>query len=76
MATIVSYRFRPETPSNRALPRRVLHAIIEAADRVYLWQRRIAEREHLQVLDGRMLADIGLSRADVAREARKHFWQA
>ncbi len=76
MATIVSYGYRPATPSKRALPRQVLDAIIKAADLVYLWQRRIAEREHLLALDNRMLADIGISRADAAREAGKRFWQA
>ena len=76
MTTIVSYGYRPTTPSNRALTRQVRHAVIKAVDLVYLWQCRIAEREHLRALDGRMLSDIGLSRADVALEARKHFWQA
>ena len=76
MATIVSYGYRPVTPSFRNLPRQVLHAIVKAADLVYLWQRRIAERDHLQTLDSRMLSDIGLSRADVASEAGKNFWRA
>ncbi len=76
MATIETYGYRPATPRFRRFPRRVLHAIVKAADLVYLWQRRIIERQHLQSLDNRMLSDMGLTRADVAAEARKPFWQA
>ncbi|SLN73268.1 hypothetical protein OCH7691_03582 [Oceanibacterium hippocampi] len=42
----------------------------------YLWQTRASERVHLSSLDARALRDIGLSAADVEREARKPFWQA
>ena len=42
---------------------------------VCLWQRRSEERYRLHELDERMLKDIGVSRADVSREARKPFWQ-
>ena len=76
MATIVSLGYRPATPTIRTFPRQVLHAIVKAADLIDLWQRRIVEREHLQSLDNRMLSDVGLTRADVAAEARKPFWQA
>ncbi len=76
MATIESYGYRPATPRFRRFPGQVLHAIVKAADLVYLWQRRIIERQHLQSLDHRMLSDRGLTRADVAAEVRKPFWQA
>ena len=39
------------------------------------WQRRASERRHLMRLDDRLLADIGLSRADVEREYRTPFWR-
>jgi len=39
-----------------------------------LWQTRIEERRHLRTLDPRTLNDVGLSRADVEREASKPFW--
>jgi uncharacterized protein YjiS (DUF1127 family) len=39
------------------------------------WQERARSRYLLQQLDGRMLRDIGLSRADVYRECAKYFWQ-
>ena len=38
--------------------------------------RRSVDRKHLLDLDDRLLADIGLSRADVEREAGKPFWKA
>ncbi len=41
-----------------------------------LWQDRARQRAHLASLDHRMLRDIGLSRADVVREASKPFWRA
>ena len=38
------------------------------------WRERARSRRLLQQLDDRMLRDVGLSRADVARECAKHFW--
>ena len=40
------------------------------------WQDRARQRHALAQMDDRMLADLGLSRADVAGETRKSFWQA
>lgn len=40
------------------------------------WQRRVVERNHLRMMDDRMLHDIGLSRADLEGEAGKPFWRA
>jgi uncharacterized protein YjiS (DUF1127 family) len=40
------------------------------------WQERAEQRRTLRQLDDRMLRDIGLSRADVAREADKPVWRA
>jgi uncharacterized protein YjiS (DUF1127 family) len=40
------------------------------------WQDRSRQRYLLQTYDDHMLRDIGLSRADVAREAGKPFWRA
>lgn len=39
------------------------------------WLERSRQRRHLSALDDHMLSDIGLSRADVARECDKPFWQ-
>ncbi len=41
-----------------------------------LWQRRYSDRRALFGLDDRMLRDIGLTRADVARECANSFWRA
>lgn len=40
------------------------------------WSARARERRMLLQLDERMLKDIGVTRADVAREATKPFWRA
>ncbi|MCF4165378.1 DUF1127 domain-containing protein [Zavarzinia compransoris] len=39
------------------------------------WQSRVMERNHLRMMDDRMLQDIGLSRADIEGEATKPFWK-
>ncbi len=44
-------------------------------DLLIAWQRRTNERRHLMRLDNRLLADMGLSRADVEREYRTPFWR-
>ena len=45
-------------------------------DAVLTWLERYHTRSELQRLDDHMLKDIGLSAADVEREAGKRFWQA
>ena len=40
------------------------------------WQQRYELRQHLLEMDDRLLDDIGFSRADAIREARKPFWKA
>jgi uncharacterized protein YjiS (DUF1127 family) len=42
---------------------------------LFVWQDRASQRRALQQLDDRLLADLGLGRGDVAREADKPFWQ-
>ncbi|MBS0224078.1 MAG: DUF1127 domain-containing protein [Proteobacteria bacterium] len=41
-----------------------------------LWCERNRSRRALALLDDRVLADIGISRAEQWRESRKRFWQA
>ena len=43
---------------------------------LYTWQRRVDERRRLSHLDDRLLADMGVNRADVAREISLPFWRA
>ena len=46
------------------------------ADLLYLWQRRLREREFLMQMTTAQLKDIGLSRADALQEAEKPFWRS
>ncbi|MGE4529180.1 MAG: DUF1127 domain-containing protein [Rhodospirillaceae bacterium] len=46
------------------------------AERVAEWCNRIAFRRSLKVLPDRMLAAMGMTRAQAAVEAAKPFWQA
>lgn len=48
-------------------------AILET---LLVWQERDRQRRHLATLDDRLLRDIGISRADAAREAAVPFWRA
>ena len=45
------------------------------ADTLLTWQARHRDRMHLMSLDDRLLRDIGISYADVDREASKPFWR-
>lgn len=46
------------------------------SDQLLTWQQRARDRRSLQRLDAHMLHDIGLSAADVDREASKPFWRS
>lgn len=50
----------------------LLHAV---RARVKLWHRRARDRRMLAQLDAHMLRDIGITREDALREARKPFWR-
>ena len=47
-----------------------------SVETLLLWQERYRMRRKLLELDNRMLEDIGLSRAEIWREASKPFWRA
>lgn len=47
-----------------------------ALEALLVWQERVSERRHLLELDGHLLKDMGLSRADAEREASVPFWRA
>jgi uncharacterized protein YjiS (DUF1127 family) len=59
----------------RRLARSVDRFLLTAVCLLQVWSERAAQRRRLAELDGRMLKDIGLSRADAARESGKWFWQ-
>jgi uncharacterized protein YjiS (DUF1127 family) len=40
-----------------------------------IWRQRLRSRRELVLLDDRSLRDIGLTRYDAVREARKPFWR-
>lgn len=40
-----------------------------------VWQQRAHDRRRLLAMSERHLSDIGLSRADILREANKPFWR-
>ena len=40
------------------------------------WQERANQRGHLASLEGRLLKDMGISRADAESEAAKPFWRS
>lgn len=48
--------------------------VLAILDLVMTWQDRADQRRHLNNLSDRMLADIGLCRADIQAELRKPFW--
>ena len=55
---------------------RLLRLPVTLFEILYTWQRRVEERHRLIHLDDRLLADMGVSRADVAREISLPFWRA
>ncbi|MEE8536358.1 MAG: DUF1127 domain-containing protein, partial [Kiloniellales bacterium] len=50
--------------------------LVAMVDTLVLWQKRATERHVLAALDTRLLTDMGLTPADVAREVAKPFWRA
>ena len=48
---------------------------VQLTDLLLLWMQRARQRRSLDSLSDHVLKDVGLSRADVAGEARKRFWQ-
>ena len=58
------------------LGRGARQGVLRAFEVLLLWQHRADQRGHLSELEGRLLADMGLSPGEAAREAAKPFWQA
>jgi uncharacterized protein YjiS (DUF1127 family) len=48
--------------------------VARGIDQLLEWQDRARQRRQLAALEGHILKDLGLSRADVARESGKPFW--
>ena len=49
---------------------------VRVLDTLLLWQERASERRSLAQQEARMLADMGIGRAEAAAEAAKPFWRA
>jgi uncharacterized protein YjiS (DUF1127 family) len=49
--------------------------LVDALDLVFLWTERARQRAQLAGIDRSLLQDLGLSRAELDAECRKHFWQ-
>ncbi|MFB4391095.1 MULTISPECIES: DUF1127 domain-containing protein [unclassified Pseudomonas] len=60
--------FENNVQTNASLPLRALSTLL-------LWQRRLASRRQLARLDGRLLADAGISEAQRYQELSKPFWR-
>lgn len=54
---------------------RLGRAAFLCAERLADWEDRRRQRHCLATLDGRMLADAGISRSEAAEEAAKPFWK-
>lgn len=50
-------------------PQTIAHTLIH-------WQARAEQRRRLGTMDDRMLADMGVTRAEADQESQKPFWQA
>jgi uncharacterized protein YjiS (DUF1127 family) len=63
-----------EVPRHSAL-HWVSHAVARLSTTLRAWRRRAKHRAELAALDDRMLADIGLSRAEAEFLGNKPFWR-
>ncbi len=50
-------------------------SVARGFDQLLEWQDRARQRHRLASLESHILKDLGLSRADVARESGKPFWR-
>ncbi len=66
----------PLRPSRATHERRFTGWLVNALDILLSWQARAAERHRLAELEAYLLADMGLTRADVIAECSKPFWRA
>jgi uncharacterized protein YjiS (DUF1127 family) len=56
-------------------PKQALHPVAAAFVLIARWIDRARQRQALAALDDRELRDIGITRAEAAREAGKPFWR-
>ena len=78
MTTLRLHKFVNDIEISAALysmVQRIEAAAIKVRKTLAVWVSRTAERRHLAELNDHMLKDIGLTRAEVAVEINKYFWQ-
>lgn len=81
MDTIWQIRHSSATADERLIGyfrewKRLLSTLTNMLAVATVWHGRMQQRRQLRSLDDRILSDVGLSRADVEREASKPFWLA
>jgi len=64
-----------ERPVGIGTPQRPVRPLGRVLDVLLGWIERHRQRRLLQAMSDHMLHDMGLSRADVDHEIRKHFWR-
>ncbi len=68
--------YRPDVATDRRTEKKAPVRLFDRLlDTLECWHQRNRQRTALGELDDRLLKDIGLTRADVAREVRKSFWE-
>ena len=63
----------PSTTAGQAVVRKQ-SKLIWLLDLLVVWNQRSRMRRRLEAMPDYLLSDMGISRADVAREADKPFW--
>ncbi len=66
----------PLRPSRATHQRRFTGWLVNILGVLLVWQARASERHRLAELEAYLLADMGLTRADVTGECNKPFWRA
>lgn len=72
----ISLQQSPDLPTTQDVVNGAAGHLTAAFGRLMAWQRRAEMRHRLASLDDHMLADMGLTRADVDAEVTKPFWRA
>ena len=78
MTTLRLHKFIDDIDVSSAVYGIVQHlqaSTVKVLNTLSIWGARSRERQQLSELSDRMLEDIGLTRAQVAVEAGKYFWQ-
>jgi uncharacterized protein YjiS (DUF1127 family) len=78
MTTLRLHKFIDDIDVSSAVHGIIQHleaSTVKVLNTLSIWGARSRERQQLSELNDRMLEDIGLTRAQVAVEVGKYFWQ-